>query len=212
MAYFPFMIDICDKNCLIVGGGTVALHKAEILLGFEVNIVVVSPVLEEKFYLLEREQGRIQLREQKFLDKDLEGMDFVVAATDSRELNQYISGLCRKKGLPVNAVDQKEACSFYFPAMIQDHDMLVAISSGGQSPAAVSYLKKKLVSSIPEYYGEMAEKMGAYRQYILEEVPAASKRKKIFYQLLSYGESHEGEIPEEVVKEFIDRYRSHRPQ
>lgn len=208
MAFFPFMIDICDKNCLIVGGGTIALHKAEILLGFEVNIVVVSPVMEEEFYRLEKERERITLREQKFSEKDLEKIDFVVAATNNRELNQHISDLCREKGLLVNAVDQKEACSFYFPAMIRDHDMLVAISSGGQSPAAVSYLKEKLVSAIPEYYGEIARKIGTYRQYILEEVPVAEKRKEIFYKLLSYGEGHEGEVPEEVVKEFVDCFHS----
>ena len=205
MAYFPFMIEIGDKTCLIAGGGKIALHKAEILLGFEVNIIVVSPVFEEAFYTLEKKKKRLALRKQKFSEGDLEGVDFVVAATDDKVLNQFISGLCRQKGLLVNAVDQKEACSFYFPAMIQDHDMLVAVSSGGQSPAAVSYLKEKLAFAIPEYYGEMAGKIGEYRQYILDKVPAAKRRKEIFYQLLSYGESHEGEITEEVVKELVQR-------
>lgn len=205
MAYFPFMIEIGDKTCLIAGGGKIALHKAVILLGFEVNIIVVSPVFEEAFYTLEKKKKRLALRKQKFSEGDLEGVDFVVAATDDKVLNQYISGLCRQKGLLVNAVDQKEACSFYFPAMIQDHAMLVAVSSGGQSPAAVSYLKEKLASAIPEYYGEMAGKIGEYRQYILDEVPDAKRRKEIFYQLLSYGESHEGEITEEVVKELVQR-------
>ena len=32
MAYFPFFMDIEGKNCLIVGGGKVALRKAEKLL------------------------------------------------------------------------------------------------------------------------------------------------------------------------------------
>ena len=50
MAYFPFMMDICNKSCLIVGGGKIALHKANILLGFEANIVVVSPVFEKEFF------------------------------------------------------------------------------------------------------------------------------------------------------------------
>ena len=160
MAYFPFMMDICNKSCLIVGGGKIALHKENILLGFEANIVVVSPVFEKEFFPLEKGQERIYLREREFLEQDLDGMDFAVAATGSKELNLQISNLCREKGLPVNAVDQKEACSFYFPAMIQDHDILVAISSGGQSPAAVSYLKEKLVSAVPGYYGKMTELAG----------------------------------------------------
>ncbi len=203
MAYFPFMMDICNKSCLIVGGGKIALHKANILLGFEANIVVVSPVFEKEFFPLEKGQERIYLREREFLEQDLDGMDFAVAATGSKELNLQISNLCREKGLPVNAVDQKEACSFYFPAMIQDHDILVAISSGGQSPAAVSYLKEKLVSAVPGYYGKMTELAGQYRQYILNNVSSAKRRKEIFYQLLAYGENHKGEISEELVKKLV---------
>ncbi|RKI42783.1 bifunctional precorrin-2 dehydrogenase/sirohydrochlorin ferrochelatase [bacterium D16-51] len=203
MAYFPFMVDICNKNCLIVGGGKIAFHKAEILLGFEVNIEVVSPAFEKEFFLLEKGQERICLREREFLEQDLDGMDFVVAATGSKELNLQISNLCREKGLPVNAVDQKEACSFYFPAIIQDHDILVAVSSGGQSPAAVSYLKEKLASAVPGYYGKMAELAGKYREYILNNVSSGRRRKEIFYKLLAYGETHNGEIPEELVKKLV---------
>ncbi len=84
MAYFPFMMDICNKSCLIVGGGKIALHKANILLGFEANIVVVSPVFEKEFFPLEKGQERIYLREREFLEQDLDGMDFAVAATGSK--------------------------------------------------------------------------------------------------------------------------------
>jgi siroheme synthase (precorrin-2 oxidase/ferrochelatase) len=42
MAYFPFMVDIEHWNCLVVGGGKVALHKTELLLPFGVRIKVVA--------------------------------------------------------------------------------------------------------------------------------------------------------------------------
>ena len=35
MAYFPFYIDIENKNILVVGGGTVALRKIEKLSPFK---------------------------------------------------------------------------------------------------------------------------------------------------------------------------------
>lgn len=34
MAYFPFMIQLEDKTCLLVGGGNVAARKAEMMLEF----------------------------------------------------------------------------------------------------------------------------------------------------------------------------------
>ena len=100
-------------------------------------------------------------------------------------------------------VDRKEACSFIFPALIQDKDLLVAISSGGQSPAAVSFVKNKIRENMPDYYGEMLEQLGAYRDFVLEHVDTAGKRKEIFYRLLEYGDSHAGSIPETLVQELV---------
>ena len=40
MAYFPMFVDIKKKKCLIVGGGTVALRKVQVLLDFGADVVV----------------------------------------------------------------------------------------------------------------------------------------------------------------------------
>lgn len=201
MAYFPFMVDIKGKQCLVAGGGGIALHKVRILLGFEAHIKVVAPEICEELKALRGES--LELQEREFFDGDVEDVDFVIAATDEEALNYHISDLCRQRRIPVNAVDRKEACSFIFPALIQDKDLLVAISSGGQSPAAVSFVKNKIRENMPDYYGEMLEQLGAYRDFVLEHVDTAGKRKEIFYRLLEYGDSHAGSIPETLVQELV---------
>jgi siroheme synthase-like protein len=113
--------------------------------------------------------------------------------------------LCKEKNIPINAVDMKEECSFIFPAMIQEKDFLIAISSGGQSPAAAAYVKKKIKGQLPEYYGDMVEQLGQYRDYVLDHVDTAAKRKEIFNWLLEYGDSHGGKIPMEKVIEVVER-------
>lgn len=236
MAYFPFMIEIEDKNCLVVGGGSIAFHKVKILAEFGVHIQVIAPVICESLWKLAEESGsvlakmhggisqkngmgldsqqkknreqenyiwQIELVERKFQDCDIDGMDFVVAATDDEELNYHISDLCRQKNILINTVDMKEACSFIFPAMIKDRDMLIAVSSGGQSPAGAAYVKRQIRHYIPDYYGEMIEQLGEYRDYILEHVDTAKKRKEIFNRLLEYGDVHDGKIPKEVVEMLI---------
>lgn len=201
MAYFPFMVDIKGKQCLVAGGGGIALHKVRILLGFEAHIKVVAPEICEELKALRGDS--LELQEREFFDGDVEDVDFVIAATDEEALNYHISDLCRKRRIPVNVVDRKEACSFIFPALIQDKDLLVAISSGGQSPAAVSFVKNKIRENMPDYYGEMLEQLGAYRDFVLEHVDTAGKRKEIFYRLLEYGDSHAGSIPETLVQELV---------
>ena len=43
MSYFPFFVDLQDAPALIVGGGTVALRKAEKLLPYGAEVTVIAP-------------------------------------------------------------------------------------------------------------------------------------------------------------------------
>ena len=202
MAYFPFMIEMEGKACLVAGGGRIAFHKVKILTDFGARVRVVAPTICGPLCELAGcENGRlINLIEREFRESDIDGMDFVVAATDEEELNYHISELCKKRGILINAVDMKEACSFAFPAIIKDKDLVIAVSSGGKSPAAAAYIKRKIRQGLPDYYGTMIEQLGAYRDYIFERAADLEKRKGVFNRLLEYGAANEGEIPKEIVE------------
>ena len=202
MAYFPFMVDIEDKKCLVAGGGRIAFQKVSVLAGFGVNLLVIA----EKICPELQEFAGVTCCRRQFADTDIEGMDFVVAATDNPELNRRIARLCHEENIPVNAVDDKEACSFIFPALIQNEDLLVAVSTGGSSPAAAAYVKNRLKEYIPEYYGKMIAGLSRYREEILDRVPSAKNRKALFETLLRYADSHDGELPEDVVRAYLETY------
>ena len=93
--------------------------------------------------------------------------------------------------------------SIAFPAIIKDKDMLISVSSGGKSPAATAYIKKQIKQGIPDYYGEMIEQLGTYRNYIFEHVNTLEKRKDVYNKLLEYGDAHEGKIPGEFMEMII---------
>lgn len=205
MSYFPFMIDIENKKCLVAGGGKIACHKVKILLGFGVKLFVAAPSFDADFDHLTYREGQVSFYKRNFLDSDIDGMDFAVAATGIEELDFHISNLCKEKGVLVNVVDRKEWCTFIFPAMFREDELLVAVSSGGQSPAAAAYLKEKLKKEIPAYYGSLVKKLGEYRDYIIQKVGTVKERKRVFYQLLEYGDSHRGELPESEVERLVMR-------
>lgn len=208
MAYFPFITDIEDMDCLIAGGGNIALHKAVILAEYNVNIHIVAVSACDSLLKLAESNKRIDIRQREFEDNDINGMDFVIAATDNRELGIHISEICKKQKIPVNVADVKEACSFIFPAIIHKEPLLVAVSSGGASPALAAGIKRDIEEVIPDYYARLAQNLERTREYVIANTKdaGAAARKQIFEKLVMYGREHNGEIPGSVVKDITGEY------
>ena len=49
MGYFPFFVDLSGRKCLIVGGGTIALRKAQSVLEYGAVVKVVAPCICDGF-------------------------------------------------------------------------------------------------------------------------------------------------------------------
>ena len=213
MACFPLMVEIEGKNVIVIGGGKVALHKIKVLLPFGVDIRVISEGFCEDLMTFARENAdRITLIRKSFEETDILHADdstevcFVVAATDDEKLQSSVSALCREKRIPVNVVDVKGKSTFYFPAITKNDDLVVAVSTGGNSPAAAGYIKERIADTLPDYYGGLVETLGNYRELALSKIEDYDERKRFFRELLLYGEEHDGELPETVVMEKLSQY------
>lgn len=145
MGYFPFFIDIGKKPGLIVGGGRIAAHKVEKLLPFEPRLTVVAPEILPTL----RENPRIVCKERDFMESDVDGMCFVIAASDDERLNARISSLCGERGILVNVADDKEKCGFLFPALVKEGALTVGISTEGASPRTAALLRSEIAAMIP---------------------------------------------------------------
>ncbi len=181
MAYFPLYVDIENQKCVVVGGGKVAAGKIRQLAAFGADITVIAPEACGEVCALARQPG-ILLRQRRFAAADIAGAALVVAATDDEAVNRQVSALCGRAKIPVNVVDEKELCSFYFPAIVRRGD--VVVSTGGESPALAARLRKELETCVPERCGRAAETLGAIRETVKAQVPQASARKRVFERLL----------------------------
>ena len=140
MGYFPFFIDIKNKECIVVGGGTVALQKIEKLIMFEPKITVIAPEISDDILSIEG----IRIIKRAFLDSDLDGVFFVITATNDGALNERIFRMCAEKSILVNTVDDKDKCSFIFPAIVKRENVTVAVSTSGKSPIYARYLRLQI--------------------------------------------------------------------
>lgn len=197
MGYFPFFVDVENQNCLVVGGGVVALRKIEKLLPFNPNITVVSPKVHKEILSIKN----INIIKRKFDFNDLKEKSFVITATDDKVLNKEIYNSCKENNIPVNTVDDKDNCSFIFPALARNNGVTVAISTSGKSPLYAKYLRKKIENLIQDSES-IVDNLSKYREKIKNEISLEENRKLAFEKLLEYSLSNES-ITNDLVDKII---------
>ena len=201
MAYFPFFIDIENKKILIIGGGNVALRKAEKLVQFGADIVVVAPEICAE---LERLAG-VKLIRRRFENKDISTAFAVIAATDDRQLNARIYALCTDLGILVNTVDDPENCGFYFPALVRKNNVTVGISTGGTSPVFARYLREKTEELLDAKTLAAGDILAKYRPLIKQRFSTEEQRKNAAEAVLEYC-TRSGKIPSDSeINELLER-------
>ena len=196
MAYFPMFVNLKDQPCLVVGGGMVAYRKVKVLLDFEARVVVVGENICDKIYEIVKKSNQLELQKKCFEDADCDNMFMVIAATDDNLLNHHIAEICNSKGIMVNAVDQKEDCSFIFSSYIKEKNLIAAFSSGGNSPVLAQYLKSQEKEILTPFLGELNEYMGKIRMRVIEKYDTEEKRKEIFKEIVNTAIEN-GELPQE---------------
>lgn len=196
MAYFPMFVNLKDQPCLVVGGGMVAYRKVKVLLDFEARVVVVGENICDKIYEIVKKSNQLELQKKCFEGADCDNMFMVIAATDDNLLNHHIAEICNSKGIMVNAVDQKEDCSFIFSSYIKEKNLIAAFSSGGNSPVLAQYLKSQEKEILTPFLGELNEYMGKIRKRVIEKYDTEEKRKEIFKEIVNTAIEN-GELPQE---------------
>ncbi len=192
MDYLPLFLRVEANDCLLVGGGDVALRKARLLRRAGARLNVVAPdVLPELAQLASESGGTVHQR--AFEAGDLDGCVLVVAASDDMTLNAGISSAARARGLPVNVVDQPELCSVIFPSVVDRSPLLIAVSSGGKAPVLARQLRAQLETLIPAGWGRVAALAGRFRERVKQQL-------RDFDQRLRFWESvFDGPIAEQVL-------------
>ncbi len=186
MKYYPVNLDIQNRHCLVVGGGSVGTRKVTTLLNCGARVTVVSPEATDR--LLEMAaRGVIELKKRAFQPSDLNGIFLVIGATDNEALNHEIHSGAERLGLLCNIADRPEACNFILPSIVNRGDLIIAVSTSGQSPAFAKRLRLELEKQFGNEYTDFLKLMGAIRKKLLSAKHAPEAHKHLFEQLIDRG-------------------------
>ena len=207
MEYYPIYLDLKNRPCLVVGGGTIALRKAEGLLLCGAKVHVVSPMIVSELRELESLDAVNAFRKRvepaldpatdpthpvtfevrKYQPGDTKGYTLVIAATDDRPVNARVFEEARELGIPVNVVDDPPLCGFILPSIIRRGPVTIAFSTSGRSPALARRLREYLERAIGPEYGELADLMGELRPLMKQRIPTEEARNEVMDEMLSRG-------------------------
>jgi uroporphyrin-III C-methyltransferase/precorrin-2 dehydrogenase/sirohydrochlorin ferrochelatase len=175
MDYLPVFLQLRSRLAVVVGGGRVAARKVELLRRTGARITIVAPELRGELREL-AESGELRHTAARFEPSHLDHAALVIAATGLTEVNAAVSAAARERNIPVNVVDDPDASTFIFPAIIDRSPILVAISSGGQAPVLARRIREQIEALLPAKIGALARFMGERRKTVQRVLSAAARR------------------------------------
>src|SRR6266498_2061480 len=122
---------------------------------------------------------------------DLDGAFLCVASSDDPEQRAAIFAEARARGVLVNLVDDTDHCDFAAPAVVRRGELVIAVSTGGRSPALASRLRRLLEERFGPEWEELSALLGEVREQTLPLLPDVGERSRRWRQALALEELEE---------------------
>ncbi|GAC1358010.1 MAG: hypothetical protein NVS4B8_22590 [Herpetosiphon sp.] len=186
MKVYPIALTgLAGRRCVVVGGGAVAERKVGSLLEAGAHVEVISPDLSEElaaWYL----QKRITYHARRWIADDLAEAWLVIAATDDPMINRSISHEAERLRILCNVADDPAGGSFHTLGAVRIDDVMIAVGTGGASPALASLIRRKLLATFGPEWGELA----AWLRHVREQYGAtlAPRQRTALYRALARDE------------------------
>jgi precorrin-2 dehydrogenase/sirohydrochlorin ferrochelatase len=121
--------------------------------------------------------------------EDLAGAFICVASSDDPAERDAIARAARDRGVLVNVMDDVPNCDLAAPAIVRRGDLVIAIGTGGRSPALARKVREDLEARYGEEWGGVLEVVGAVREQTLGALPDVSVRARRWRRALDLDEA-----------------------
>jgi precorrin-2 dehydrogenase/sirohydrochlorin ferrochelatase len=175
----PLFLDLRPRKVVVFGGGEVGLRKAK-YFAEEAEVVVVS-----RTFLAGFEGAGVEMVKENAdanLDRWVSWGDFIVAATDDRDLNERIVNAAMRQNRYCNSADG--ISNFLIPSLVQRENYSVAVSTLGRSPAMSKFLRLRLESLMTDEYSRMITLQEELRTLAKVRIADQRSRERYLWEVL----------------------------
>lgn len=144
---YPVMLNLKEKQVVIIGGGNIAARKIEKLKGTGCYITVVAPHIAEVI----SNDPAVELIQASYDKKYIADAQLIFACTDNKVVNQQVVNDATKWQW-VNDCSQQQNSDFFNMATVVKEDIVISISTTGKQPSTAKRLKGVLVEFLNKQY------------------------------------------------------------
>ncbi len=137
-------LDLTDRTVVVVGGGSVAQRRVPRLLAAGARVRLVSP---EVTAAVEGMAEQLEWRHRSYLDGDLDGAWYALAATDDPEVNAQVMAEAQRRRVFCVRADDGDLGSAVTPAVGEHDGLSVGVLSGGE-PRRSATVRTALVEAL----------------------------------------------------------------
>jgi siroheme synthase-like protein len=163
LAGLPANLLVRGRRVVVVGAGRIAARKIESLLAVGAAVEVVAPEVGAGVRAF-AEAGRVVLHERSFEPADLQGVWLAFTATGDPAVDRSVFTAGEAARVWVNSADDPANCSFTLMALIRRAELVVAVGTGGRSPALASHLRRRFEEEIGPEYETLLELLSEARE------------------------------------------------
>lgn len=166
---YPVFLELAGKRAVVIGRSAVAEGKDEALRQAGAHVDVFA--------------------DRAWNPAVLDGAVVCVASSDDPAERDRIARACRERGVLVNVMDDVPNCDFAAPAVVRRGDLVVAISTGGRSPAVARKVREDLERRFGEEWGEILRVVGEVRAATTSALPDLGTRARRWRDALDLDEA-----------------------
>jgi len=171
----PIALRPDGRHALIIGGGNVALRKAEALIASGFQTRIIAPQIDARLRALATETGG-SCEERAYAPGDTAGARLVIAATDSEAVNAAVVSDARAQGILACDAIAPERADFTMLATVRVGDLTFSIDSGGSTPAFSKRIAREIEAHFGPEYAAAARTLARVRAYVKAVAPDPSER------------------------------------
>jgi precorrin-2 dehydrogenase len=186
---YPVLVDLEGRRCVVVGSTPVRDGKVEgLLAGGATDVLVVATGPADRIAELEPLEG-VRVLRRAWYASDFSGAFLVIAHDPDPAVRARIAIAARAAGASVNVVDDVDRCDWAAPAIVRRGELLIAIGTGGASPALSKKLRERLQDEFGPEWAEVLRVLREVRTETLPLLPDLRERSRRWHQALDPDEA-----------------------
>jgi siroheme synthase-like protein len=185
---YPVMLEVAGRRCVVIGDLAVREGKVEGLLAAgSDDVLVVAERLDDRF----EDVPGVTVERRAWRSADLDGAFLVVASSRDAATRAAIADEARARGALVNVMDDVPNCDWAAPAVLRRGDLVLAVGTGGVSPAVARLVRERLGSAFGPEWAEVLRVVGDVRDGTSAALPEFADRARRWRAALDLEEAAE---------------------